>query len=142
GGKSLILTTTNGTLAVKNCLGANSLLMGAFLNLDAVVNKLLRFTEVVLVCAGTENNYSMDDGLCAAWIIHRLKLRVKTELDDLGHHLLEGLNPAQHLTSALKDCHHLNYLVSKGYARDVDYCLQVDIHRVVPVYDDGRIIAS
>ncbi len=141
-GKSVILTTTNGTVAVENSLGAKKLIMGAFLNLDAIVEALNSYREAVLVCAGTENRFSMDDSLCAAWIIHRLNQRVKTVPDDLGNYLLRSLNPKKPLSSALKDCRHANYLVSKGYAGDVDYCLQMDIYDVVPVYDHGRIIAS
>ena len=81
-GKTIVTTTTNGTRALKACEGAERILIGAFLNLNALVLELARSTapEVLLVCAGTGEQCASEDVLCAGAVVDGLVERT-TEID-------------------------------------------------------------
>lgn len=70
-GKTLVMTTTNGTKAILASLEAERVLIGAFSNLAATARELMLSLEgehprpVHLVCAGTEGQISLEDTLLA-----------------------------------------------------------------------------
>ncbi len=65
-GKSIVTTTTNGTRALQACRGASEVLVGAFLNLDAVATRLGREKRsIVIVCSGTGEEAAYEDTLAA-----------------------------------------------------------------------------
>lgn len=138
--KTIILSTTNGTRALNACRNANEIFIGAFLNLNAVVQKVKNCDELVLVCSGTNNKFSLDDGICAAMIMDGLSKQRKLQTDDLGLTLLKTFREEKSdLQKLLKDCFHLNYLLEKGYENDVNYCLQLNSHSIVPVFKNQKI---
>ncbi|MGA2854288.1 MAG: 2-phosphosulfolactate phosphatase, partial [Verrucomicrobiota bacterium] len=66
-GKTIVSTTTNGTRALRACVGAKTVLAGSFLNLGATAEfiKMLKPAEVLLVCAGTREHRADEDVLAA-----------------------------------------------------------------------------
>ncbi|HEX6989937.1 MAG TPA: 2-phosphosulfolactate phosphatase, partial [Bacillota bacterium] len=82
GGRELILTTTNGTLAVDRAqrLGAQRIYVGAFVNLYPVVAALeddpASRAGILLYAAGSDGLVSMEDTVCAGRIVRELSLRV------------------------------------------------------------------
>ena len=69
--ETLILTTTNGTqtilIAAEAC---EEVLLGSLLNLDAVVRAVReRGRDVVVVCAGFQGAFALDDAYCAGRIV-------------------------------------------------------------------------
>lgn len=139
-GKTIIQTTTNGTKALHACQKANQILVAAFLNVNAVVQKVKDFNELHLVCSGTNGKFSLDDGICAALIVEKLSKIAPVKTDDLGKALLTNwLSSNGDLNSLLNDCFHANYLKSKGYGEDVNYCFELNTHNIVPIYKEGKI---
>ena len=147
GGKTVILTTTNGTNAINNVKGADEVVLACFRNAEAVAHHLVETsqcggsTNIVIVCAGTEGRFSLDDGLCAGLLIDLLQQKVEVELDDLGilvHHYYHE-NKAN-LLAALSGCFHLKRLVSLGFESDVRFCLETNCASAVPVFADGRLV--
>ena len=74
-GKTIVLTTTNGTRAIGRCRAARRTLIGAFLNATAVYQELWNEEQVDLVCAGTDDQISRDDVLLAGMLVERLERR-------------------------------------------------------------------
>ncbi len=74
-GKTLLFTTTNGTRTILSCRG--TVLLGAFVNAEAVVKRILREDKdvVSIVCAGTDGQYTEEDLLLAGLVVDRLTLR-------------------------------------------------------------------
>ena len=69
-GKTLVMTTTNGTRAIHASLGADRVLIAAFPNLTATSNLLASFAGPVhVVCAGTDGHVSYEDTLLAGAIV-------------------------------------------------------------------------
>lgn len=66
-GRSLAMTTTNGTRALQACRGARRVLVGSFLNLGAVANWLARerIEDLLVVCSGTHEEAAYEDVLGA-----------------------------------------------------------------------------
>lgn len=67
GGRSIAMTTTNGTRALQACRGARRVLVGSFLNLGAVADWLARerVLDLLVVCSGTHEEASYEDVLGA-----------------------------------------------------------------------------
>jgi len=81
-GKTIITTTTNGTRALRACAGAQTVLIGAFLNLQALVD-WIQFThpqDLLLVCGGTHDQAAYEDVLAAGALFDRLGATWKTGL--------------------------------------------------------------
>lgn len=74
GGKTLIMTTTNGTRALLASLDAERILIGAFPNFAATVQALhLEERPVHVVCAGTDGLISYEDALLAGAFARHFK---------------------------------------------------------------------
>jgi 2-phosphosulfolactate phosphatase len=73
-GEELVLATTNGAPAVV-LAGALSpvVLVGALLNLDALVAAIEPFEQIQLLCAGTDGGVSIEDTYLAGRIVARLQ---------------------------------------------------------------------
>jgi 2-phosphosulfolactate phosphatase len=73
-GKTIVMTTTNGTRALRACAHAETVLIGSFLNLRAVMNWIRRELPVhlLLVCSGTHNQAALEDTLAAGALCERL----------------------------------------------------------------------
>ncbi len=145
-GKTLILTTTNGTNAINNIIGADEVVLACFRNGAAVVEHIVGLShrgssDIAIVCAGTESHFSLDDGLCAGMIIELLKQRTEVETDDLGLLLHRFYNESKdNLFGALSGCYHLKRLFTMGFYDDIKFCLETNCIQTVPVLKDGKIV--
>ena len=139
-GKTVILTTTNGTNAINNVKGADEVVLACFRNAAAVVSVITR-NDVIIICAGTEGNFSLDDGLCAGMLIELLKQKTEVETDDLGLLLTHYYNNSKaNLLGALAGCFHLKRLFTLGFYDDIRFCLETNCVATVPVLREGKII--
>jgi 2-phosphosulfolactate phosphatase len=80
-GKTIVSTTTNGTRALRACVGAKTILASSFLNLSATAEFLRqnRFENILLVCAGTGENTALEDVLGAGALCELLVGRDSVE---------------------------------------------------------------
>lgn len=76
-GKTFVMTTSNGTKAMLACLaaGAQRVLVTGFVNLTATARALAGESSQPprIVCAGSEGEISLEDSLCAGFIIDQLQ---------------------------------------------------------------------
>jgi len=76
GGKTLVLTTTNGTKLLHMALnnGAHEIITGSFANLDAVCNHLVQKNKpVLLACAAWKDRVNIEDTLFAGAVINKIQ---------------------------------------------------------------------
>ncbi len=142
-GKTLLLTTTNGTKAITLCEAAKEVVVAGLVNVSAVVEHLLRAEEGLgLVCAGKFGRFSMEDAVCAGMIVARLKDHLGNDLelsDSAGAaEIIYRSNPLDTAT-LLQNCEHGKYLGSLGFNEDLLVCAAVDALSVVPIVQQGRI---
>jgi 2-phosphosulfolactate phosphatase len=73
-GRRVVMTTTNGTAAIESVQRASKVLIGALLNIDALANYLFTHPpkSLLLVCAGTGEEFSLEDAVAAGALVARL----------------------------------------------------------------------
>ena len=145
-GRTLILTTTNGTRAIHAAKDAHKIFIAGMINGGSVASGILRQgRDAVLLCAGTGGYFTLEDVLTAGYIIYRalhFNSNQEMELDDLGRVALRLYESAKdNLLDALEDSDYTRSLIRAGYAKDIEYCLKRDIAKVLPVCRDGQITA-
>jgi 2-phosphosulfolactate phosphatase len=122
--RTLILSTTNGTRAIlETARRCDEVLLGSLLNLSAVAGAV-DGEDVVVVCAGFQGVFALDDVYCAGRIV-QLVTGERTHAADSADLLarafpnaLEGLNARTYGPPGLED--------------DIAYCAQEDLLGAVP----------
>lgn len=140
--KPLAITTTNGTQAIHASLAAANIYIGAFVNLQAVANKLLaEGQDTIVLCAGWKNKFNLEDTLFAG-ALAGLLYNSGFEMNDDASIAAEALyHTAQNdLTAFIKKSAHAQRFERMGIDRDIDFCMQLDIYDFVPTYVDGKIV--
>ncbi|MFM1653059.1 2-phosphosulfolactate phosphatase [Brevibacillus sp. B_LB10_24] len=144
-GKTLVLTTTNGTRAIQKAERAEVLMIGCFLNASACVKKALDSqVDITLYCAGTRQVFALEDGLAAGCMVSSIKQAVPTAaVSDLGEVLAAGyLHAAGKLPDMLFSSVTGRRLVQHNCVEDIRFCSQVDLYPIVPVVKEKRILPS
>ncbi|MCS7091130.1 MAG: 2-phosphosulfolactate phosphatase [Verrucomicrobiota bacterium] len=131
GGRNLILTTTNGSRALRACDKASVVLAASFLNLKATVDALrqLACSHVVLVCAGTGPDPALEDILAAGALLDCWKTQQAglacTDAAAAAWHAWKHAAP--HLTTALLQAANAQRLRAHPELQaDIEWCLQTD----------------
>jgi len=140
-GKTLVMTTTNGTKAIKGCAGASNILIGAMLNAKAIARRIIKLNkDVVIVNAGTYGEFSIDDFLCSGYIIDCVLKETEADLSDIAitSHYIYKNNEDIH--SFIKYASHYKRITKLGLEADLEYCCRKDIIDSVPEYKNGIII--
>lgn len=139
--KSVIMTTTNGTRTLTECGAAKRIFIAAMINGKTVAEKLAEINEdVVIVNAGTNGNFSMDDYICSGYIINEiLKIRKNVDLTDIAKTANMIYESNTDIISYVKEATHYSVMRSLGLDDDIDYCIKKDIIDIVPEYKDGKI---
>lgn len=141
-GKSLVMTTTNGTRAIKNSEEADRIFIASLINGRAVAEKLAKLNkDVTFVNAGTDGEFSMDDFITSGYIIDCLKDIIKDECTSTDiaktSEYIYKTNPS--IISFVKDALHYKRMKELNYYNDLRYCLSKDLVSIVPEYRDGEI---
>lgn len=142
-GRTVILNTTNGTVAIDQARAAEHLLIGSFLNAGRVVDFIRDAgNDLTIICAGWRNRVSLEDTLCAGLMLYTLWDGVEpNSVSDTAHIAFTQYDhDRDNLTSALHRCNHAQWLASQGFENDVEYCLQLDALPVLPYYQDSRLV--
>lgn len=142
-GKSLVLTTTNGTRAFRLSASADLVIAASFLNMSTVAARLKEEgKDVLCFCAGWRNHFSLEDTLFAGALGN--SLRDTHDMDDDEAFSAQTLyNIAEtNLEAAVKNSSHYKRLAKQGIEEDIIYCIQPDIVPVLPIYEKNRIISD
>lgn len=143
--KVLLYSTSSGSIAIKGLAEAEDVLIATFINATAAAQKAYSLErDIVLVCAGTDDAFSVDDILAMGCIINRLKqLDPNIETDDLGKVALKMYEDARmDLNAALEGSRQYEFLKELGMFDDLEYCTREDMFNVVPIYKEGVIVKA
>lgn len=143
GGKTLVMTTTNGTFALNTVLSAPCIYTVSLASCAAVCRALREDgRDVVIVCAGTERRFSVEDTLCAGLIADRLSdIATLRDKACAAQAMYQGYR-AKDFEARVTASSHGQYLVVRGFENDVAHCLLHDIYDIAPVYRDGIITVT
>ncbi len=136
--KSIIFMTTNGSVAILRGRHAKNLVVAGFVNITSVVEFLKTLREdFTIICAGKENNFCIEDTVCAGRIIKKLMRAIDEEvvLDDAGTtSLILDTYYGKQIAKMLKSCDHGRYLAEIGFADDLKLCGSIDAINVLPLF--------
>lgn len=144
-GKTLALTTTNGTKLLHMVKDADAIITGSFLNMDAVVTYLRQQNKnVLLACAAWKDRVNMEDTLFAGAVVHQLQHAFSYRCDSalMAKDLYERAAAQPNLLDYLKYSSHYARLSAYGLIRDMAYCTTPNQHPVVPLYDGFALVAA
>lgn len=147
-GKNIVLSTTNGSRALRACAAAETILVGSFLNLDATADYLRRHRpqNLLLVCSGTMDQVAFEDVLGAGALADQLWQNYdELTLSDsvmVARQLYQ--QHAKDLPAAIKYSRNGRRLVTFPELRgDLAWCLQRNVFPVVARMEkDGKIKAT
>jgi 2-phosphosulfolactate phosphatase len=147
-GKSVVFTTTNGTQAIFRARQAERILIGAFVNASAAVERLLGEEQIHLLCAGTRGQPSRDDVLLAGRFVDRILRQSSSEYRPNAQALRareawlrafpqsDADDPQpQQLAEQLRDSAGGRNLMTIGRDADILAAAQIDRFRSVPEMD-------
>jgi 2-phosphosulfolactate phosphatase len=134
----LIWTTTNGTVALKACEHADRVLVGALLNIPALHDEI-QWSEperVLLVCAGTFEDFALEDAYAAGVLISEFP---EAQLTDSARAALGTTKLYSKAIDALRVARNGQALKEKGRQAEVEWCAQVSAYNV-GAFMDGSIV--
>lgn len=141
-GKTVILSTTNGTRTLVNCINAYKIIIGCMLNAAAVAKRVLELgKDVVIVNSGTNGQFSMDDYICTGFLTKELlDLTNNIELTDISKTAVKIYETNPNIIDYIKDAKHYEVMQELDLNKDIEYCIQKNITNIVPEYSNGHII--
>ena len=141
--QDVVLSTTNGTKALDIAKDAELVVVGSFLNLDALCKFLAEQDKNVLcLCSGWQDKFNLEDTICAGAISEYLISTGNFTSDE------DSSVAAKYLYLSAKD-NYFGYLKSSSHRRrlknlnlneDVKYCLTPNQTDVIPILKDGKLV--
>ncbi len=144
-GKTLVLTTTNGTKLLHMALqkGASEVITGSFPNLNAVCNYLInQHKNVYLGCSAWKDRFNLEDTLFAGAVINKVREHFTIHCDSslmaeqMYHLHKDDMKQFARLTT------HWHRLSLYGLEKDLEYCVTENVADILPVYRDGCLIVE
>lgn len=146
-GKTIILSTTNGTVAIRNVANAKRVFAASLINGYAVAQKVA--TEhagdsIILICAGTMKQFSLEDFYGAGYFIDELlrqnDLWELTDSAKAALYLYQGNkeNAAKILKASLTG----QMLLKMNIEEDILFSAEKGTVLVVPELDNGKMIVK
>ena len=141
-GKTLVLTTTNGTKLLHRAVnnGAAEVITGSFPNLGAVCEHLLNQNKnVILGCSAWKDRVNLEDTLFAGAVIQKIKKHFTIHCDSS---LMAEQVYQQHqndLYEFIQHTTHWHRLAAYGLEKDLQYCISINVANVLPVYANNEL---
>ena len=139
-GKSLVYSTTNGTVAMMQPARAARMYCGALLNARALAEHILAQharETILIVCSGSGNNFNLEDFYGAGYFVECFREHVG-DLSDAAKAAL-ALYRQTKAPEALLDCRVGRMMAARGLAREVEFACQRDAFPVVPALEGERL---
>ncbi|MBN1632804.1 MAG: 2-phosphosulfolactate phosphatase [Ignavibacteria bacterium] len=152
-GKTLIFSTTNGTVSIVKSRLTKNCVIGSFLNISKIVEYILSVNQdFYLLCAGKLNNFCIEDFVFAGAVIKEI-LKVKSdniniELNDPEYTALKLAEllvyKNDELSSDLildmfKISEHGKFLISLGFEKDLEICSRINTYPFLPIFSKDII---
>ena len=144
-GKTVLLSTTNGTAAIASLQGPRDVVIGSYVNFSAVLAMLraaLRGgTDIAILCAGRDKQFSLEDAACAGRFVHHaMRRRTDVAVNDAAFaSMLIDRRYSDNLMRLFSASAHGRALSEAGYGDDLADCAAIDSYPIIPIYQDRQI---
>jgi 2-phosphosulfolactate phosphatase len=144
-GKTLVLTTTNGTKLLHMALnnGASEIITGSFPNLSAVCDHLVASKKnVILGCSAWKDRFNLEDSLFAGAVIQRIQEHFTIHCDSslMASELYQSQK--DNMANFIRKTTHWHRLANYGLEKDLEYCVTPDLANILPIYRNGDLVAK
>lgn len=142
-GKTLVLTTTNGTkllhMALKN--GASEVITGSFPNLSAVCEFLKQQNKnVFLGCSAWKDRFNLEDTLFAGAVINGVQEHFTIHCDSSLMAQQMYLHHKNDMYAFARLTTHWHRLSQYGLEKDLEYCVTPNVANVLPIFKSGSLV--
>lgn len=143
-GKSLIICTTDGSVALTKMRSAKSSIVCGLVNITACADFVVeKDDDLLIVCAGHHRQFNLEDAVCGGMLVNILQGKIGREM-----HMNDGTEAAVIIYQKYRDDYlkllrhsdHGTYLKSLDLGKDLKVCAEVDSLDIVPEYIEGRVI--
>lgn len=132
-GRSIAMTTTNGTRAIKKVESIPVVLIGAMINLKAIAKQIEHYTSTLVLCAGWQNRPNIEDTAFAGGLV-----TLFPDSHHTGDEAIMALNTYETVHNnpqIIKQASHYQRLKNLNVEQDLSFCLRKSITDVIPKYD-------
>jgi 2-phosphosulfolactate phosphatase len=142
-GKTVVYSTTNGTVAMSQAAGAARVYCGALLNASRLAQHVVARhagDTVLIVCSGSGNNFNLEDFYGAGCFVERFAelLGDAADFSDAAK-AARALYRSAPAPQALLDSRVGRMMAARGLAREVEFAARLDAFPVVPSLERGRL---
>ena len=143
--KTIVITTTNGTQAIEMAKDADSIVIGSFLNLNAIGNWITEQNKnVIILCAGWKNKFNLEDTLFAGALVEYLSDSLNFNLNLSCDSAVAALDlwtiAKEDLLDYVEKTSHRHRLKRMVLDDVIEYCFTPNVSEVIPAYIDGKLI--
>lgn len=141
-GKTIVISTTNGTQAIEAAKAAHQVVIGAFSNISALCKYLIsQNRSVLLLCSGWKNRFNWEDSIFAGAVTKRLLESGLHKTGDAALAMAFLYDQSQkNQIKFLRNSSHAERLASMGLKKDIKYCFQLDQTDVIPVLEGKYLV--
>ncbi len=131
--QKVAITTTNGTRCLHLSYEASEIIIGSFLNLEAVSQYCLAASrDVVAFCAGWKDKFNLEDTLFAGALAQSLQSHFVVECDSTLAAIDLYRLASSDLSGYIKKASHAQRFERLGIEKDIDFCMQTSLYHFVP----------
>ncbi|SMD36122.1 2-phosphosulfolactate phosphatase [Reichenbachiella faecimaris] len=142
-GKPIVITTTNGTLAITKSTTADQVLVGAFLNIQAVADYITKQDKDVIVhCAGWKGKTNMEDTLFAGALVELLYNSHNLACDTAHLSLKYYQSVKDNLLETVKNSAHAKRLNKLHVIKDIEFCVKQSTYDIVLILEGKKLITT
>ncbi|MCL6574413.1 MAG: 2-phosphosulfolactate phosphatase [Bacillus sp. (in: Bacteria)] len=142
-GKTLILSTTNGTVALRKSSSAKKVYIAAMPNNPAIASALQKINKdqtILIICSGNSGETSLEDFYGAGHLINCMMREGEYELTDAAKSALYFYRGNEDAYEILLDSYVGNLLEKHNQQDDLLVASSKGITSIVPILKDGKII--
>ena len=142
-GKSVVLTTTNGTKAINMAKDKETVVIGSLNNLDALCHWLIRQRRDILVLgSGWKDKFNLEDTICAGAIADKCLKSGRFFADEDSTVAAKFIyrSARDNMFAFLKASSHRRRLRKLNLNEDVKYCLTPNNCSAIPVLKNGSLV--
>lgn len=142
-GKTLVVTTTNGTKAINIAKEDHQVVVGSFLNIDALTGWLKnQEKDVIILCAGWKGDFCFEDTLFAGALSDKLvdTKQFYADSDSANGARMMYRNAKEDMFAFLAISQHRKRLAHLDIVEDVQFCLQENTTAVIPVLKGDELV--
>ncbi len=142
-GKTLVLTTTNGTKAIYKAKD-HKVITASYINIQAVAQHLIKENnDVILLCSGWKGVFNLEDPIFAGSLASLLleSDKFNSNCDSLFASIQLLKNSGDNLFDYLSDSSHRKRLKSLNMEEDTRFCLKPPVTSdIIPILKGNRLV--